>query len=393
MRVIVNQFSAIGVRTGIGNYTAELTRCLREQAPDEIDLFPAGCRLAFWEACARAESLLAYGDGRASGTPAARSGSLRGLRLGLRALKVRQFKAAVASRKYDLYHEPSFIPLPAECPTVATIHDISLILHPEWHGAESVLDFEQRLRAGMERCAHFLADSEFTRLEVIRVLGVPPERITTVPIGIRPGLAPLPPEAVARALRRLGLPRDYLLYVGTIEPRKNIRMLLKAYCSLPAALRARCPLVLAGSWGWRTGDVMKYYDESARHLNVIHLGYVPERHLGALYNGARVLVYPSFYEGFGLPPLEMMACGGAVLASTAGALRETVGGRAHMIDPRDEAGWRTAMARVIEDRDWLSALRTGVLETARPYTWERCAEQTLRVYRSLAGVQAAENGR
>src|SRR5207302_7892566 len=124
-------------------------------------------------------------------------------------------------------------------------------------------------------------------------------------------------------------------------------VLLRAYCALPERLRLRWPLVLVGGWGWNTGELAAYLHQQARPRGVIHLGYVAEEHLAAVYNGARALVYPSLYEGFGLPPVEMMACGGAVLASTAGALVETVGSRAHLIDPHDIVGWRASMARVV----------------------------------------------
>jgi alpha-1,3-rhamnosyl/mannosyltransferase len=190
-------------------------------------------------------------------------------------------------------------------------------------------------------------------------------------------------------LRQLGLPSRYLLYLGTIEPRKNILMLLRAYVSLPASLRSNWPLLLVGTWGWNAGDVAEYLHGEARHRGVIHVGYVQEHHLPALYSGARALLYPSWYEGFGLPPLEMMACGGAVLASTAGALVETVGRKAHLIDPRDEDGWRAAIARVVEHDDWWRSLRRGVRAIARPFTWERCAEETLEVYRSCVCPEQA----
>jgi alpha-1,3-rhamnosyl/mannosyltransferase len=174
-----------------------------------------------------------------------------------------------------------------------------------------------------------------------------------------------------------------LLYLGTIEPRKNLLVLLRAYCALPERVRADWPLVLVGGWGWNTTDVADYLHREARHRGVLHLGYLPEEHVAAVYNGARALVYPSLYEGFGLPPIEMMACGGAVLASTAGAITETVGRRAHLIDPADVDGWRDAMRRVVEDDDWWNTLRTGVTSVARPFTWERCAADTLRVYHQL----------
>jgi alpha-1,3-rhamnosyl/mannosyltransferase len=147
--------------------------------------------------------------------------------------------------------------------------------------------------------------------------------------------------------------------------------------------------VLVGGWGWNVRRVADYLDSVGRHRGVRHLGYVPDEDLPYLYNGARALAYPSFYEGFGLPPVEMLACGGAVLASTAGAVAETVGGQAHLIEPLDLDGWRHALRRVCADDDWWQELRTGATEAARPYTWERCAADTLRVYRAVRGTGQA----
>src|SRR5437899_3114174 len=158
-------------------------------------------------------------------------------------------------------------------------------------------------------------------------------------------------------------------------------MLLRAYCDLPEQLRCRCPLVLVGGWGWNTTEVADYFHSEARHRGVIHVGYAAEEHLVAVMNGARALVYPSFYEGFGLPPVEMMACGGAVICSTAGALVETVGAHAHLVEPLDEEGWRAALHRAAVDNDWLVQLRRGAVEAVRRFTWERCAEDTLAAYR------------
>jgi alpha-1,3-rhamnosyl/mannosyltransferase len=268
---------------------------------------------------------------------------------------------------------------------VATLHDLSVLRHPQWHPADRVAFHEQHFGPVIDRCVHFLTVSEFTRQEVIRTLNVAPERVTRTYNGIRPWLRQLPGMEVAQVLRELGLPSSFLLYLGTLEPRKNILMLLEAYCSLPAAQRERCPLLLVGSWGWNTKAIADYFHKDARHKGVMHLGYVREKHLPAVYCAARALVFPSWYEGFGLPPLEMMACGGAVLASTAEALVETVGAKAHLIDPADKDGWRAAIARVIQDDDWQASLRQGVEAVARPYTWDRCAAETLEVYRRLCG--------
>jgi alpha-1,3-rhamnosyl/mannosyltransferase len=202
---------------------------------------------------------------------------------------------------------------------------------------------------------------------------------------VRPGLRPLTAEECRPALARLGLPPGYLLYLGTVEPRKNVLLLLKAYCSLPERLRLRCPLVLVGNWGWNTAEVRDYLHGEARHRGALHLGYAAEPDLNAVYNGARALLYPSLYEGFGLPPVEMLACGGAVLASTAGALVETVGARAHLLPPHDVDAWRRAMTRVVEDDDWWRWLRRDAAEVVRPFTWEQCAADTLGAYQAVCG--------
>jgi alpha-1,3-rhamnosyl/mannosyltransferase len=301
-----------------------------------------------------------------------------------RTLAARRFRAACLKGRYDLYHEPNFIPFPCDCPTVVTIHDLSVLRHPEWHPADRVAYFEKNFQRGLSQACHFLAISEFGRQEIIRTLNVAPDRVTRTYMGIRRGLMPLSHEEVAGVLAKLGLPGQYLLYLGTIEPRKNVLRLMKAYCALPERLRSNCPLLLVGGWGWNTSDSADYFHNKARHRGVIHLGYVKDRYVTAVYNGARALVYPSLYEGFGLPPLEMMACGGAVIASTAGALVETIGRKACLVEPEDVDGWREAMTRALEDEDWLRSLRRGTPEMAKPFTWDQCAADTLGVYRRIA---------
>jgi len=144
-------------------------------------------------------------------------------------------------------------------------------------------------------------------------------------------------------------------------------------------------LVLAGGAGWNSGELHDYLRGAAREENVRWLGYVQDEDFAALYSAARSLVFPTLYEGFGMPTVEMLACGGAVLASTAGAVAETVGAQAHLIDPHDEDGWRDAMLRVCTDQDWWQSLRRGAQEVARPFTWTRCAEQTLNAYHAALG--------
>jgi glycosyltransferase involved in cell wall biosynthesis len=398
MRVLVNALTASGGRTGIGHYTAELLRCLRDQsAGDTIDCFPspwirqtrrAWLRLRPW--LERGGSPTPKAAAISNQSPGWRQQTLGRLRSLGHTLLSRNHLAYCRRGSYDLYHEPNFIPLPSDLPTIATLHDLSVLLHPEWHPADRVHDFERRFREGLSRCVHFLAISEFGRQEIIRTLNLRPDQVTRTYMGVRPGLGPMPQQQVQATLRRLRLPPRYLLSLGTIEPRKNVLTLLRAYCSLPDQLRSRYPLLLVGGWGWNSADVAAYLDAEAKARGVLHIGYVADEHMPALYNGARALLFPSFYEGFGLPPLEMMACGGAVIASTAGAIVETVGRRAHLVDPLDLDGWRTAMRRIVEDDDWQHELRRGVEEVARPFTWEACAADTLRAYHLVHGdTQAA----
>jgi alpha-1,3-rhamnosyl/mannosyltransferase len=302
----------------------------------------------------------------------------------------RRFRKRFHRGRHDLYHEPNFIPLPTDLPTVVTLHDLSVLLHPEWHPADRVANYERYFRRGLARCEHFFTISEHIRQEIIRTLNLPAERVTRTYMGVRPDLTPLPPTETAERLRQLNLPTRYLLYFGTLEPRKNVLMLMRAYCSLPSQLRERWPLLLVGGWGWRTEGMADYYETVARHKNVRRLGYIADEHAAAIYNGARALVYPSLYEGFGMPPMEMLACGGAVLASTAGPIVETVGGQAHLVPADDFDGWRSAMIRVVEDDAWWQSLRAGATEVARPYTWERCAAETLKVYRAVHFGSAGE---
>ena len=385
MRVIFNQWAASGRKTGVGHHTAELVRQLpRHAGADQLWCFPPDWAL-------RCRTLLTgLGNGKPRATASGGGRSRLGWALGLLrrygwAVSAWQFQRFCVRHGIDLYHEPNHIAYPCELPTVCTVHDLSVLLHPEWHPADRVAHHGRHFEETVRRCCHLITVSDFTRDEVIEFLGVPPERVTCVYNGMRANLKPLPRPEVEATLQRLGLPPRYLLHVGTIEPRKNLLLLLRAYCSLPAAVRERWPLLLVGGWGWNVGAVQEYWQAEARHRGVVHVGYVPDEALAAIYNGARALLCASFYEGFGLPPVEMLTCGGAVICSTAGALVETAGPCAHLVDPQDSDGWRAAMLRVVEDDDWWQDLRRGTVEAARPFTWENAAIQTWAVYRRALG--------
>jgi len=392
MRIVVNLLPTLKPKTGVGHYAARLFGALARQLPaDDLHGFPSGALEAFVRRFhrARRSSFVAAGFGpRGCGRKPAATNLLKDLvKRGARAagggcLAV-AFRAACRRGEFDLYHEPNFIPFPCDVPTVVTVHDLSVLLHPDWHPADRVRVHEDQFRQALDRARHVITVSECVRREVIAHLGISPARVTAVHNGVGREYFDVPPDEIVRTRTALALPQRYLLFVGTIEPRKNVLTLLQAYCSLPAAARESCPLVLAGGWGWKSDRVAEFFRDVAMSRNVIHLGYTDDRHLPGLYAGARALVYPSHYEGFGLPPIEMLACGGAVLASTADAHREVLGVHAHYVAPDDTDGWRAALSRATRDDDWLNMLRQGGRERARRFSWDRCATETAAVYRQV----------
>jgi alpha-1,3-rhamnosyl/mannosyltransferase len=387
MRVVINAYTTIGNKTGVGRYTDELIRCLRERMNlDELFAYPhlwlRNLR-ARWKKRTDGNAPTFQQTTKRRWLPSPRRlavGALRPLGHGLIWLYNR---AVLRQGKFDLYHEPNHIPIRCDVPTVTTIHDLSVMHHPEWHPQQRLRFFNANMHRAICQTQHFFTVSDFVKREIAETFHVPLSRITTTPNGVRSGLRPMAEDEFRPILKQLGLPDRYLLHVGTIEPRKNLLNLMRAYVDLPVGLRERFPLVLVGQWGWHFEEAADFYHSTAKHKNVIQIGYVPDEALPAIYNGARALVFPTYYEGFGIPAVEMMGCGGAVLASTAGAVAEVVGKHAELIEPEDVVGWRDAMCRVLTDVEWWLSLRRGVVDHARQYSWDRTAAQTLRIYRQL----------
>ncbi len=285
------------------------------------------------------------------------------------------------TRGYDLYHEPNHVPVRTRRPTITTIHDLSVLIHPDWHPQDRVRWYADAFAHGLRQARRFITISEFTRREMVTRLGIDPERIDVTPLAARAVFAPCDDATVRAALEEFRLPRRFLLFVGTLEPRKNLPGLLDAYAALPEDLRSACPLAIVGAWGWKAGALRARIEALGVPADQVRLlGYVSDEQLAALYTACRALAWPTYYEGFGLPPLEAMACGAPAIVSDVASLPEVLGDAGRLLPVDDRDAWRDALRQAIEDDDWRTTQARQALARAATFTWQRTAEQTVAAY-------------
>jgi len=298
-----------------------------------------------------------------------------------------QWLLAIELRKLhlDVLHSPDFIPpLYANwIRRVITVHDLAFLRYPYLLTKAAARYYGQIDRA-VRVADHIIAVSQSTRNDLIKLLGVPESKITVIYEAADSVFRPLPRDESARVINeRYGLPPDYILFVGTIEPRKNLNTLLLAYHGLLTRYRMSPPLIIAGEEGWLSDEVYTLIDELDLRDHCHFLGHINNDDLLYLYNTARFLAHPAFYEGFGLTPLEAMACGTPVIVSNVSSLPEVVGDAALLVDPIDVEAWTVAMHRLLTDDDLWQELRERGLRRARQFSWERAARGTLAVYKRV----------
>ena len=265
---------------------------------------------------------------------------------------------------------------------VVTIHDLTAFRFAELHTAATRQLQRRKAAFAREAADLVIVISEATRRDAVEYLGLAPERVRAIYPGVDPVFRPVADrDALRQALEPLGLePGGYILHVGTIEPRKNLLRLLEAYHQLRQDPPAVPRLVFAGGQGWGVRPVFERVASLGLVESVVFLGHVPDRLLPALYTGAAVFVYPSLYEGFGLPPLEAMACGTPVVVSDTSSLPEVVGDAGVLVDPGDVAALADALASLLVDPARRAALSAAGRRRAAAFTWERAARQTLAAY-------------
>ena len=286
----------------------------------------------------------------------------------------------------DLFWSPlNTLPVRCPVPAVVTVHDLTAVLFPEAHTARvrwSILPF---LARSLERAARVVAVSRATADDLAFHFPEARAKVRVVANGVDPRYRPAAPEEVARIRRELGMPEGWVLYVGTLEPRKNVGTLLRAWEGLKAEDEDFPPLVVAGGTGWKSRAVAKRLGELAP-WGLRHLGRVDDGRLLALYQGARAFAYPALYEGFGLPVLEAMACRVPVVTSDTSSLPEVAGDAALLVDPRDAGALVAALRRLVREPALAAELAGRGEERARRFTWARAAAAMEEVFaESLAG--------
>jgi glycosyltransferase involved in cell wall biosynthesis len=291
---------------------------------------------------------------------------------------------------FDVLHSPAFIaPIASPCPKVITIHDVTYLLYPSYFNSPWLWYMKSVMPATVKSAAAIICGSEHSRQDIARAYSLAPERIHAIPYGVdHQRFSPAAPLDQQWA-RAIGIRGDYVLHVGEISHRKNIPTLLRAI----AQLRSRgkwneMQLVLAGpdNAGMPGADeVRKTIKELDLASSVVLAGHVPDDHLSGLYSQARLLVMPSFYEGFGFPVLESMAAGTPVVASNTSSLPEVAGEAAILVSPSDELGLAGAIADVLGSPVAAADLRARGLVRAQKFSWQRTAAATMTVYRAVAG--------
>jgi len=283
----------------------------------------------------------------------------------------------------DLFHGVhSVVPVASPVPTIVTVHDLAFIRFTQTFRAynRAYLDFATRL--SVRRAARVLVVSEHTKREVVGILGVPAERVVVTPNAVREHFRPPDPATLAAFRAKKGLPERFLLYVGTLEPRKNLMTLLDAYAEV---LRQHdVPLIIGGGKGWLYDAVFQRLEQLGLRERVQFVGYIEEDELPLWYAAATLFVFPSLYEGFGMPPLEAMACGTPVITSNSSSLPEVVGDAGLMAPPHDAAAFAAAISRVLSDPALHQELRERGLVQATRFSWRVTAERTLAAYEAVA---------
>ena len=370
MRVGLDGYPLAEPRTGVGHYTLELARALALIAPsDRFELV----------------SPAPFSSSALEEINQANLSNLRAVHLKTSRIRGHWWAVGlplyVTKARFDLFHGTNF-----EVPfwnrrSVVTIHDLSALLHREKHRDSLARRARLRLPIVAKLARKIITPTESVKREVCEHLRVNADKVIAIPSAARQSFQPVPSEQTVETRKRLAIEDDFLLFVGTLEPRKNLLTLLKAFDQIVRQTSLRPQLVITGGEGWLMDETFSFIKHSGIGDRLRLTGYLGDAELRALYSSCRIFVYPSLYEGFGLPPLEAMACGAPVIAGRVAALQEVLGSAARLVDPLNVEALAGSMVELIENDEARRRLASNGPKHAAKFSWAETARRTLNVYR------------
>ncbi len=371
-KIIIDGIPLLSKLTGIGKYTNEIARHMEKEETLNISYFYGY-----------------YSKHRMRVGQESQIKSIKSLLSKIAILKKIARKVLILfsklfAPKYDLYWSPNFIPLDGikASKIVTTVHDFSFYLHADWHPQERVEYFGTYFFKNVMRSDWIITGSEFSKDEIVKYLKFPADKITVIYHGVDQEQYKVYDKAVLQGTKsKLKLSDSFLLFVGSIEPRKNLLNLLKAYHLLSEDIKDKYSLVLVGFKGWENQDVMELIEKEKKHVR--YLGYLDDEELVHVYNLATVFVYPSLYEGFGIPPLEAMACGTPVISSNTASLPEACDDVAVYCNPNDINDITEKIEFVLSDDKLQQEMIEKGLKRVKKFTWEKAAEEHMKVFENL----------
>ncbi|MCJ7602521.1 MAG: glycosyltransferase family 4 protein [Desulfobulbaceae bacterium] len=380
MKILVNSIPMSGMLTGIARYLRSLYAEIAQLDDVEVSFFDG-------RAVSNTIPALADSQKRQRMTKLMRKlpGHLVFLLRCHRWLRYEQaLRKLCRTSRFDLYHETDFVPAKQQfLPAVYSVYDLSLMRFPQTHPLDRVLFFDFFFKRRIQYATHILTISNYIRREIIDYFGIDDKCASFVPLAPAACFTPMAEHRVEAVRSKYHVPVNYLLFAGTIEPRKNIQLLIKALQKIDGAIS----LVLTGWQGWGEKQWMQIMQETGIAHRVIVTGHIPDSDLAALYNGATAMIYPSLYEGFGLPIIEAMACGCPVICSNTSSMPEVAGDAALLIDPTDVETLRRAIENVLNDRRKRDQLKELGIERARLFSWRETARQTVTLFRNVVKTQ------
>jgi len=381
LRIGIDYTAAVRQGAGIGRYTRELVRALAElNRGHDYVLFAA------------------MGGQRTADATWPSSFQMRSVPVSDRALAILWHRlqlplwVELVTGPVDIFHSPDFVLPPVRrARTLVTVHDLSFIRYPQYADANLRAYLNKVVPRSVHRADLVLADSQSTKGDLVELLGVEPAKIAVVYPGVEERFRPIQDQALLEEVRgRYSLPPRFVLGLGTLQPRKNFTRLIQAY-SLLVTRHPSLHLVIAGGKGWLYDEIFATVKQLGLEKKVLFPGFVADEHLPAFYNLADLFVFPSLYEGFGLPPLEALACGTPVITSNASSLPEVVGEAGPMVEATDMEALAGAMERVLEDNALRKEMIAKGMKQAEKFTWETAAAKLLSLYETLTGQYPIPN--